>query len=130
MGPPQSLPNNSMIKVYFDGKCGLCSKEINYYQKPSPSRFAEWIDIAADPSPLKDLSISQRDALKRLHVQDNAGNIKSGITAFLLIWDALPGWRSLGRIISLPVIYHLVDSLYGRFAEYSFKLVNQSKFIE
>ena len=26
------MPLNT-IKVYFDGNCGLCSKEINYYNK-------------------------------------------------------------------------------------------------
>ena len=124
------MRNHAMIKVYFDGKCGLCSKEINYYQRISPSRFAEWVDIAADPSPLKDLSISQHEALKRLHVQDNAGHIKTGITPFRLIWKELPGWRILGRIIGLPVVYHLVEYLYVRFAEYRFKRVHHCKLIE
>ena len=26
-----------MIEVFFDGKCGLCSKEIAYYQSIAPS---------------------------------------------------------------------------------------------
>ena len=68
IGLPQSLPNNSMIKVYFDGKCGLCSKEINYYQRIVPEGVFQWLDIATDPSLLEGLGISQREALKRLHV--------------------------------------------------------------
>ena len=34
-----------MIKVFFDGKCGLCSKEINYYIKIAPAGIFDWQDI-------------------------------------------------------------------------------------
>ena len=42
-----------MIEVYFDGKCGLCSKEIAYYQSIAPSGIFVWMDIATDASPLE-----------------------------------------------------------------------------
>ena len=35
----------SKIKVFFDGNCNLCSKEIKFYQKISPGNFFEWIDL-------------------------------------------------------------------------------------
>ena len=44
-----------MTIVYFDGKCGLCSKEIRYYQKIAPKGVFEWQDIAHDAGPLKAL---------------------------------------------------------------------------
>ena len=28
-----------LTKVFYDGKCGLCSKEINYYKKISPDNI-------------------------------------------------------------------------------------------
>ena len=43
------------IKVFYDGKCGLCSKEINYYKKISPDNLFEWYDIATNPKALKDI---------------------------------------------------------------------------
>lgn len=118
-----------MIKIFYDGKCSLCSKEINYYRRISPALFAKWLDIATDPSPLEALGISQDDALKRLHVQDDAGNIKTGINAFLVIWEGLSGWRLVGRIIGFPLIYDLAEYLYVRFAEYRFKRVHYCKVI-
>ena len=36
----------SMIKIFYDGKCGLCSKEINYYIKIAPKNVFDWFDIA------------------------------------------------------------------------------------
>ena len=123
-------PNDGMIKVYFDGKCGLCSKEINYYQRIVPVGVIEWLDIATDPSSLKSLGISQREALKRLHVQDSAGTIKTGISAFQVIWGRLPGWRILSRIIGVPGIYHFVEYLYGLFADYRFKRFDHCQAID
>ena len=51
-----------MIEVFFDGKCGLCSKEIAYYQSIAPSDIFAWMDIATDASPLAVHQISQADA--------------------------------------------------------------------
>ena len=130
IGLPQPLPNNSMIKVYFDGKCALCSKEINYYQRIVPEGVFEWLDIATDPSLLEGLGISQREALKRLHVQDSVGTIKTGINAFQVIWEQLPNWRILGRITRVPGIYHFVEYLYLLFADYRFERLDLCKAID
>ena len=130
IGLPQSLPNNSMIKVYFDGKCALCSKEINYYQRIVPEGVFEWLDIATDPSLLEGLGISQREALKRLHVLDSAGTIKTGINAFQVIWEQLPNWRILGRITGVPGIYHFLEYLYVLFADYRFERLDHCKAID
>ena len=119
-----------MIKVYFDGKCALCSQEINYYQRIVPEGVFQWLDIATDPSLLEGLGISQREALKRLHVQDSAGTIKTGINAFQVIWEQLPNWRILGRITVVPGIYHFVEYLYVLFAAYRFERLDHCKAID
>ncbi|MEC9079196.1 MAG: DCC1-like thiol-disulfide oxidoreductase family protein, partial [Pseudomonadota bacterium] len=31
-----------MITVFFDGKCGLCSREIRHYQKIAPAERFCW----------------------------------------------------------------------------------------
>ena len=37
-----------MITVFYDGKCGLCSKEINHYIKIAPEGIFNWQDITKD----------------------------------------------------------------------------------
>ena len=32
-------------QVLYDGKCGLCNKEILYYQTIAPKGKFEWVDI-------------------------------------------------------------------------------------
>ena len=65
-----------MVMVYFDGKCGLCSKEIRYYQRIAPEGVFVWHDIAADAAPLAKHDISQEAALRQLHAQDDAGTCR------------------------------------------------------
>ena len=78
-----------LTKVFYDGKCGLCSKEINYYKKIAPKNIFEWHDIASNPKKLKEIQVSQYDALMYLHATDQKSNLKVGVDAFILIWENL-----------------------------------------
>jgi predicted DCC family thiol-disulfide oxidoreductase YuxK len=82
-----------MLDVFYDGKCGLCSKEITYYRRIAPDGIFNWLDIAHDPAPLSQYQISQSDALRRLHVRDASGAWHIGADAFLVIWRHLNYWR-------------------------------------
>ena len=109
-----------MIEVFFDGKCGLCSKEIAYYQSIAPSGIFAWMDIATDASPLAAHQISQADALRHLHVRDAAGNWHIGAAAFLVIWQQLRYWRFLAVLVGLPIIRQIAAMVYNRFADHRF----------
>ena len=109
-----------MITVYFDGKCGLCSKEIRYYQRIAPKRVFIWHDIATDPAPLDEFGIRQEDALRRLHARDGQGRWHIGVAAFTVIWRRLPAWRFLAPLVELPLVFSLVQWGYNRFADYRF----------
>ena len=109
-----------MITIYYDGKCGLCSREITYYKRIAPSGLFDWADIAHDPAALQVLNISQADALRRLHGVDDAGRLYVGVEAFILIWRQLSYWRVLGLIVNLPVIKQVAGWAYNRFADYRF----------
>lgn len=110
-----------MISVYFDGKCGLCSKEIRYYQRIAPQGIFDWHDIATDPAPLAALHIDQEAALRALHARDKTGKIHQGVDAFILIWHQLGWWRLLSYLLRLPVIHALSRVAYQRFADYRFR---------
>ena len=109
-----------MIEVYFDGKCGLCSREIRYYRSIAPSNIFDWLDIASDPSPLVKYNITQADALRRLHVRDNEGKWHKGVMAFIVIWGQLRYWSILSKIVSLPFILHVAIIIYNGFADIRF----------
>ena len=108
------------VTVYYDGKCGLCSKEIAHYRKIANEDQFIWSDIAHDAQPLDILGVSQMDALRRLHATDRMGRLHIGVDAFILIWQQLPRWRLLAILVSLPVVRHIATMLYNRFADYRF----------
>ena len=110
-----------MIQIYFDGKCGLCSKEIRYYQHIAPEGIFAWYDVATDPAPLQPLGVEQADALRRLHALDSQNKMHIGVDAFIVIWQHLPRWHLLAAFISLPGIRHFANFTYARFADYRFK---------
>ena len=109
-----------MLTVYYDGKCGLCRREIEYYKRVAPADRFLWCDIAHDPASLVDIDISQADALRRLHARDSAGTMYVGVAAFIAIWQRLSYWRYLALIIKLPLLQPLAAFLYDRFADYRF----------
>ena len=109
-----------MLTVYYDGKCGLCRREIEYYKRVAPADRFVWFYIATDPGTLADLNISQADALRRLHAYDSVGNIYVGVAAFIAIWQVLDYWRYLAMIINLPLLRPVAAFAYDRFADYRF----------
>ena len=109
-----------MITVFYDGKCGLCSREIGHYMRISPPKTFIWRDIANEPQHLKKINVSQSSALKRLHVTDHKGTIHIGIDAFIAIWRHLPSWYLLAFICSMPGIRFILKLFYNKFADWKF----------
>ena len=110
-----------MITVFYDGKCGLCSKEINHYRKIAPDGVFDWQDITAYPDGLKKEGITLSQGLKLLHVKDNSGKMHTGAHAFIVIWRQLGRWRLLALIVSLPLIRQIANFVYRIFACWRFK---------
>ena len=109
-----------MIKVLFDGKCSLCSREIRYYQRIAPANTFYWCDVTEDKSLLDQYSLSYVDTLKSLHAVDQQEELHTGVDAFVCIWQALPKWRWLARFVKLPLVYPLSKFSYRKFADYRF----------
>ncbi len=110
-----------MITVFYDGKCGLCLKEINYYRLIAPPDIFNWQDITESTEDLKEAGITLSQGLKFLHAKDSDGNLHIGVDAFILIWRNLNRWRLLAAFVSLPVVRPVTEWAYSRFANWRFK---------
>ena len=110
-----------MITVFYDDKCSLCSREINFYKKIAPKTRLNWLGISSSTKELKIAKIKRVDALMYLHVKDCKDNFHVGVDAFILIWRNLPYFKYINYIISLPGIYQLTIFIYDKFAKYRFK---------
>ena len=111
-----------MITVYYDGKCGLCRREIEHYKKIQPPGVFEWVDLTENPDALQGHNISPADALMYLHVKDENERLHVGLPAFLVIWQGLGGfWRVLAYAVGLPGVRHVAGWVYKHFAHWRFK---------
>lgn len=116
-----------MIRVFYDGSCGLCSKEIAYYMKRAPSGRFEWIDLSKTPAQFTQLGYSLTDGFRLMHVQNHQGNMKIATDAFILIWRELGGaWKILATIVACPIIHSLATFAYKIFAKRRFKKSQQA----
>lgn len=109
-----------MITVFYDGKCGLCSKEIAYYRRIAPAGIFNWQDITQSSQQLNQQGITLVAALRVLHVIDSEGKVHRGVDAFVVIWQQLPKWRKLGRFIVLPIIKPIASFGYRLVANWRF----------
>ena len=109
-----------MIKVFYDGKCNLCSREINYYRRISPTGMFDWLDINLMHSDFVNTGIKVSDALKMLHVIDNNNTLHIGVDAFIIIWKNLSYWKIIAKVVSIPIIRQIVNITYRAFANWRF----------
>ena len=107
--------------VFYDGGCGLCSKEINHYRRCDKKMQFDWIDIQAGSDWLSQLGIGQNDAMHELHVLRADGVIVKGVAAFASIWSKLPGYAILGKLVYRLHMIPMANWFYRRFANWRFK---------
>jgi len=53
--------------------------------------------------------------MTRFHVQKESGELLSGAAAFVALWQAMPGWRWLGRLGALPGMTAVLEVFYKGF---------------
>lgn len=110
-----------MITVFYDGKCGLCRREIGHYRKIAPEDVFQWVDITVDASPLEALGVSYAEGLKLLHAKDAQGKLHIGVDAFVLIWRQMPRWRVLAAVVASPFVRPVAKKAYSLFAAWRFR---------
>ncbi len=99
-----------MLKVYYNNNCSICRIEINHYIRMNTQKI-KWIDISNNREAEKELDKNASQLLRRLHVKYD-GEVFEGAKAFIILWDMLPGYRWLSKLVSFPIIYQLFYITY------------------
>ena len=102
--------------VLYNDKCPVCSFEIEHYKRLCSKRGLDldFEKISTAGPVLTASRLTVEDAKKRLHLVTSDGRLVVGVEAFLALWAEMPGYRVLGRVVSIPVIHHLASLLYDR----------------
>jgi len=98
--------------VLYNGSCPVCRTEIEHYQKldRDTDRLA-WRDIGATDQ-AAGCGVGPEALRRRLHVVDADGRLLVGVPAFARIWQELPRYRWLARLVDRPVVRPLAAWLY------------------
>lgn len=104
--------NDTKTAVLYNADCPVCSLEINHYAAYSsrealPIRF----DDLNTTNTLEAWGIDQDRAARRLHVVKD-GELLDGIPAFIALWEQMPKYHKLAKLVSLPGVYHLACVVY------------------
>jgi 3-demethoxyubiquinol 3-hydroxylase len=120
MHPHQPLPNKKDatatcdgLTVMFDGACPLCRREIAVYRSLKPLEPVQWLDVS---DTVMQIAPEERARfMARFHARQKDGSLLSGAAAFVALWLAMPGWRWLGRLGSLPGMTPVLELIYRGF---------------
>ena len=107
----------SEVTVYFDGDCHLCSREINHYRKKDSLQRIEFVDIAELNFSAEQHGLDPVFVQQHLHVRLANGDLQTGVNAFIAIWNVLPAYQWMSRLINLPIIRPLANVAYSIFAK-------------
>jgi predicted DCC family thiol-disulfide oxidoreductase YuxK len=104
-----------MVTILYNGRCPICAREIAHYRALA-QRHGAALDFAdLNSADLDGWALTPDQAKRRLHARPAPGApVVSGVEAFALLWQALPGWRWLGRAAMLPVVRPLAALIYER----------------
>jgi predicted DCC family thiol-disulfide oxidoreductase YuxK len=97
---------------YYNGACPVCRFEIEHYKNGPDGGAVRWHDLGSDPEALAAYGIDGAGAKRRLHVLDEAGELHSGVDAFILLWQRMPRYRWLARIVASRPLRPLAAALY------------------
>jgi len=104
----------SGLRVYYDGGCPVCSREIAFYRsRPGGGRF-EWVDVTRSDAELGP-GLTPQAALARMHVRTSSGTLLSGAKAFAAMWRMMPGLKWLGWLLAVPPFGTLAEWAYSGF---------------
>jgi len=107
------------LEIFYDGKCIVCSREIDHYRRNNPADRLIFIDISEVGFDAGHYVKSHEEFMAKMHVRDARGTFLTGVDAFLAIWQAYPSgsrYRMLAQLVSLPAITPMIRVGYALFA--------------
>ena len=98
-------------RVLYNADCPVCNFEISHYADYSAREglAIRFDDLNTDA--MADWDMDPDTAARRLHVLKD-GEVHSGIPAFILLWQDMPRYRWLARVVSLPGVHGLACAAY------------------
>lgn len=104
------------LTVIYNGDCPICSREIAVYRDRARRAAANvrFFDLTEqDPA---QFGLTRDNAARRFYAVAPDGGLISGIPAFALLWERLPGLRWMAKAARLPLLGLLAEAAYTHVA--------------
>ncbi len=101
-----------MVKVWYDGACPLCLREIALMRRLDRRGDITFVDVSAGADP--SCPVDRAQLLARFHAEED-GVVHSGAAAFAAMWRAIPLLRPLGLAARWSPVLRLLEAAYLRF---------------
>ena len=110
--------NKSIVQltVFFDGACHLCSREIEHYRRKDAEHRISFTDISDTHFDATGAGLDPVAIQKVMHVRTAAGDLRTGVDAFIEIWKTLPGFMPLAVIAQSRWVRPFLNIGYHAFA--------------
>ena len=119
--PSEALIATPQPVVFFDGSCPLCCREIAHYRRIDKAQRLHWVDACSQPVALAGYGLDLQHAMAELHVLDGSGQWHRGVDAFLVIWERLPAYRWLARLVTTTGLHAPLGFAYRHFAAWRYR---------
>lgn len=106
----------SGVKVYYDGLCHLCSREMEHYRQEPGGESLEFVDITTPGFQAAAEGLDPVRVHRAMHVRKSDGTLAVGVEAVLVIWAVMPRYRRAARLGRSPLPNLLLRLGYRIFA--------------
>ena len=107
------------MKVYYDDKCKVCKREINFYKKFGVKNI-RWIGIHENVESIP--KGKKEKLLKKMHVIDDNNETKVGVDAFIALWKKHSYFKYLAFFVNIFFIKVFIILIYNIFAKYRYNI--------
>jgi len=105
-------------RVFFDGACPICSREIGFYRRQRGADRIDWVDVSSPVSAALPPGLGRATLLARFHVIDRNGCVRVGAAAFVSLWSELPGFRWISHFAGARPVLPVLEGLYLVFLKF------------
>ena len=123
---PEAQPVEWRFRVFFDGECPLCKREIDMVRRlDAGAGRVDLVDLALPDFDATAYGLDQTTIEERSHGMLPDGTIVEGVDVFIHLYEALDrGW--IVRIAHVGLVRAVLDRLYTWFARNRLRLTGRA----
>lgn len=106
------------LKVFYDGSCVLCHKEIIHYKSKDNLDLLQLIDISNKEFDASKYGLCQYEVNLHMHSIDDKGIVFKGVDSFIEIWKRVPPYNFLVPIFTNKILSPGINFSYHIFAKH------------